>query len=290
LIDLKEFTRPAGKTIQLSRVDPDSTGEFKNKTATTKLITEMNRELIRYQDMQMAHEEHGLLMLFQGMDTAGKDEVIRDALSSLDPRGCEFKQFKKQTEKEARHDFLWRAVQGLPARGQIGIFNRSYYEHVLGERVHPERLEDQNLPEAAKKDVWEKRLRQINDFERYLTENGIVLLKFFLVVSKEEQRRRLLERIEDPEMQWRFTESDMQTRALWDEYHAVFEETLTKTNTAHAPWLIVPANHRWYVHVVAASAILQALKSFHDGYPEVDDEQKKFLEDSRTKLESEAEE
>ena len=235
----------------------------------------------------MAHETHGLLILFQGMDASGKDEAIHDVLASVDPRGAEFKQFQKQTEKEVKHDYLWRAVAALPARGQIGIFNRSYYEQVVAERVHPEQLERQQLPADAKEGIWEKRFRQINDFERYLVENGIHILKFFLHVSGEEQRKRLLERIDCPETRWQFSMTDVEERRHWEEYMSAYGEALTRTNTEPAPWYIVPADRRWFARAVVASVIAAKLSSLHSEYPRLSNEQEEELKRAREMLETE---
>ena len=184
------LVRRAGGRIRLAELNPADTGGFQGEAEARASEQEEIRRMVRLHDILMAHETNGVLVLFQGMDAAGKDEVIRDVLSHLDPRGSEFKQFQKMTEKEARHDYLWRAVAALPARGQIGIFNRSYYEQVTGERVHPERLDEQRLPERAREDLWNQRFRQINDFERYLVENGIHVLKFFLHVGAALPARR----------------------------------------------------------------------------------------------------
>jgi PPK2 family polyphosphate:nucleotide phosphotransferase len=286
-MDHSQFIHPPGEEIRLEHVDPGATRDFGNEQAAQASTRKDTRDLARYQDMLMAHETYGVLVLFQGMDTSGKDEAIRDVLSSVDPRGCEFKQFKPPTEKEVRHDYLWRAAAALPARGQIGIFNRSYYEHVVAERVHPEELERQQLPADAKEEVWEKRFRQINDFERYLVENGIHILKFFLHVSKEEQRKRLLERIERPEMGWRFSMADIEDRGHWDEYMSLYGEALTRTNTEQAPWYIVPADRRWFARAAVASVIATQLKALHSEYPSLSREQEEEMERARETLEGE---
>lgn len=279
---------PPGKPVRLSEIDPGATPGLEGKEAAAEQERRATEEMVRLQDLLMAHERYGLLVLFQGMDASGKDEAIRDVLSRLDPRLCEFKQFKKLTEKELRHDYLWRAVAALPARGQIGIFNRSYYEHVAGEQVHPERLKDQQLPDEAMEDVWQKRYRQINDFERYLVENGIHVLKFFLHVSKEKQRRRLLERLQGPETSWDFSQNDIDERQLWPEYMRVYEEVLTRTNTEHAPWHVLPADHRWFARAVIAGEIAAKLRSFHTEYPKPDPEEEEALQRARETLEKEA--
>ncbi len=280
-----QFLREPGEKVQLEQLDPSTSGEFGSEHAAEASVREDTASLLRYQDMLMAHETHGLLVLFQGMDTSGKDEAIRDVLAKLDPRGCEFKQFKALTEKEIRHDYLWRAVGALPARGQIGIFNRSYYEHVVVERVHPERLDQHRLPDYARKGIWEKRFQHINNFEQYLVENGIHILKFFLHISPEEQRRRLLERIERPETSWRFSQDDVEERGYWQEYMAAYSEALTHTNTEYAPWYVIPADRRWFACAVVASVIATKLKSLHSEYPRPDPEQSEQLARAREILE-----
>lgn len=287
-MDHGPFLPPPGERIRLDRLDPASLGDFGSEQEAQASAERDARSLLRYQDMLMAHETHGLLILFQGMDASGKDEMIRDVLSSLDPRGSEFKQFKPMTEKEVRHDYLWRAVGALPARGQIGIFNRSYYEHVVVERVHPEQLDRQRLPTHAGDGIWQQRFRQINDFERYLTENGIHLLKFFLHISRDEQRKRLLERIERPETRWRFSREDVEDRNHWDAYMSAYEEALTHTNAELAPWYIVPADRRWFAQAVVASVIAAKLSSLHSEYPSLTKEQRTEIERAREILEGES--
>ena len=239
------------------------------------------------QSFLMAHETHGLLVLFQGMDASGKDEAIRDVLGSVDPRGAEFKQFQRPTEKELRHDYLWTAFLAMPARGQLGIFNRSYYEAVLVERVHPERLDEANLPDEAKADVWARRLRQICDVERYLVENGIRVLKFFLHVSKEEQRRRLLTRIERPEERWQFSMADVEERSFWEDYLAAYDDALSHTNTTHAPWHVVPADREGPARAAVAAAVATTLWSLHTDYPAPSDDERAEMARARRALEGE---
>lgn len=284
-MDHGQFLREPDKKIQLQHIASSTSGEFGSEHAAEASIREDTESLLRYQDMLMAHETHGLLVLFQGMDTSGKDEAIRDVLSKLDPGGCEFKQFKALTEKELRHDYLWRAVGALPARGQIGIFNRSYYEHVVVERVHPDRLDQHQLPEYAREGIWEKRFRHINNFEQYLVDNGIHLLKFFLHISPEEQRQRLLERIERPETRWRFSKDDVEERGYWQEYMSAYSEALTHTNTEHAPWYVIPADRRWFACAAVASVIAAKLRSLHAEYPSPDPEQSEQIARAREILE-----
>jgi PPK2 family polyphosphate:nucleotide phosphotransferase len=272
----------------LADFDPKFTGGFKGEDEARAWMEEAAGEIARYQDMLMAHGDYGLIVLLQAMDGAGKDATIKHVMSSADPQGCEVKMFKEATEKEVRHDYLWRAAGALPARGQIGIFNRSYYEHVVAERVHPEKLERQNLPEEARGDgLWERRYRQINDFERYLVENGIHVLKFYLYMSREEQRRRLLERLDRPDKRWKFSSSDVEERQLWDEHIRVYEEAFRRTSTEWAPWHIVPADSRWFARAAVASAVASKLKSFHTDYPGQSGERERELEEARRALEGE---
>jgi PPK2 family polyphosphate:nucleotide phosphotransferase len=288
-MDVAGFVYKAGEGLGLKGFDPKSTGDFAGEDEARAKMSEDADALARYQDILMAHGTHGLLILFQAMDGAGKDATIKHVMSSADPQGCEVKMFKEGTEKEVRHDYLWRAVRALPARGQIGIFNRSYYEHVLAERVHPEKLEQQRLPEEAAGDgLWEKRFRQINDFERYLVENGIHVLKFFLNISRDEQRNRLLERMERPDKKWKFSSSDVEDRALWDEYMTAYEEAFERTSTERAPWHIIPADSRWFARAAVASTVVAKLKSLHTEYPRLSEEQERELEGARATLEGEA--
>ena len=279
--------RPA-EGAALADFDPKYTGGFTDEGEARDWMEGAAGDIAKYQDMLMAHGDYGLLVLFQAMDGAGKDATIKHVMSAADPQGCEVKLFKEATEKEARHDYLWRAVLALPARGQIGIFNRSYYENVLAERVHPEKLERQKLPREALGDgLWERRCRQINDFERYLLENGIHVLKFFLNLSREEQRRRLLERIERPEKRWKFSASDVEERGFWDEHMEAYEEAFRRTSTEWAPWHIIPADSRWFARAAVASAVASKLKSLHAEYPEPSPEQERELDEARKALEEE---
>lgn len=279
------FLFAPGETIDLGKIDTDSDAGFGSEEAALESLKRDRERLVKYQDRLMAHETHGLLILFQGMDASGKDEAITYVLSSLDPRGCEFKQFQKLTPKEEKHDYLWRVAAALPARGQIGIFNRSYYEHVMAEKVHPEKLESQNLPADAKKDLWEKRFRQINNFEQYLTENGIHLLKFFLHVSKEEQRKRLLERIDRPELRWQFSQTDVEERVYWKQYEKAFGEALTRTNTPEAPWHVIPADQSWCARAAVGAVVAAKLQSLHPGYPRTSAKEQQALDEARKQLE-----
>lgn len=283
----KFIAKPNAK-FSFADFDPDFTGEFKNKDEAQEVNEKDIADLGAYQDILAAHEKYGLLIIFQGMDTAGKDPIIKHIFSGVDPQGCETKGFKAPTEKERRHDYLWRAVRALPARGQIGIFNRSYYEHVTVERVHPEKLEKWTLPDEAKgKDMWKRMYREIVNFEEYLVGNGIHVLKFFLHMSKEKQRERLLERIERTDKRHGFEANDLEDREHWDKFMKYYEEAIDNTSTKHAPWHIISDDHRWFAKTAVASIITDKLKSFHSQYPRLSSEQKIELEKARKKLEKE---
>lgn len=287
-IDNARFVYRPGGGATLSDFDPKYTGGFSDEGEARDSMAEDAERLAAHQDMLMAHGTHGLLVIFQGMDAAGKDATIKHVMSAADPQGCEVKMFKEASEKEVRHDYLWRAACAMPARGQIGIFNRSYYEQVVTEKVHPEKLERQRLPEgAAGEDLWGRRFRQINDFERYLSENGIHVLKFYLNMSKAGQRERLLERLERPDKRWKFSASDVEERGLWADYVKAYEEAFERTSTDWAPWHIIPADSRWFARAAVASVIVSKLKSLHEEYPRLGEEQEREMEEARKALQRE---
>ncbi|MDX6269792.1 MAG: hypothetical protein QOD28_1015 [Acidobacteriota bacterium] len=280
------FLVPAGERVRLKNYDPAYTGEFGSEAEAETKIRRDCESLAKYQDKLLAEERQSLLLVFQAMDGAGKDGTIKHVMSSVDPAGCVVTINEKPGATELKHDYLWRFIRNLPKRGQIGIFNRSYYEEVLSTRVHPERLEDQQLPPRLRdaKNIWQQRFRQINDFEQYLTENGIHVMKFFLHLSKEKQRERLLERLEVPEKKWKFSMNDVTERARWDEYMSAFEDTLTRTSTSRAPWYVVPADNRWFSALVVADLVLGKLKSLNLRYPPVSSDGKKEMEKARKLL------
>ncbi|HSK71199.1 MAG TPA: PPK2 family polyphosphate kinase [Pyrinomonadaceae bacterium] len=284
-----EFIVKPGKDFTFRDFNPDYTGKFKDENQARESLEKEAADLMKFQDILMKHEKYGLLLIFQGMDAAGKDEIIKHIMSNVDPQGCETKSFKSPTEKERRHDYLWRAARALPARGQIGIFNRSYYEHLTTERVHPEKFDKWTLPEEAKKgNVWQRLYKEINNFEEYLTNNGIHILKFFLYMSKEKQRERLLERIARKDKRTGFSMDDIEDRQRWGEFMKYYRETIENTSAKHAPWYIIPDNHHWFSKTAIASIIVEKLKSFHDDYPELGKEEKKLLEKAKKLLENEA--
>jgi PPK2 family polyphosphate:nucleotide phosphotransferase len=285
----EQFIYNPEKKMRLKDYDPNFTADFGDEKEAHTSMQRDATDMVKHQDMLMAHETQGLLVIFQGMDGAGKDAAIKNVMSTLDPQGCELKMFKQQTEREVKHDYLQRAACSVPARGQIGIFNRSYYEHVLVERIHPENLERQNLPKnSTGKDIWKKRYRHINNFEEYLLDEGIHVLKFFLNISKDEQREKLLERTTRTDKKWKFAIDDIEDREHWDKYMKVYEEAFNHTGTKIAPWYIIPDNHRWFARATIASIILAKLKSLHSRYPAPSEEQEKEIKKAQKILEKEA--
>ena len=284
-----QFIYSPGKKKRLADFDPDFTADFDDEKEARANTQKNAVQIAKYQDILMAHAKNGLLIIFQAMDGAGKDATIKSVMANLDPQGCEMKMFKAQTEKELKHDYLMRAACAVPARGQIGIFNRSYYEHVIVEQIHPEKLARQNLPKALTgPGIWKKRFRHINNFEEYLLDNGIHTLKFFLNLSKEKQRERLLERMERPEKKWKFSIDDIEDRRHWNKYMKVYEEVFRNTSTALAPWHIIPDNHRWFARASIASIVLEKLKSLHSKYPAIGEKQKKEMAKAKKTLEKDA--
>ncbi|EKQ67032.1 Polyphosphate:AMP phosphotransferase [Leptolyngbyaceae cyanobacterium JSC-12] len=247
-------------------------------------------KLAEIQDKLYAQNTYGLLCIFQAMDAAGKDSTIKHVMSGVNPQGCQVFSFKQPSAEELDHDYLWRYAKSTPERGRIGIFNRSYYEEVLVVRVHPNLLENQQLPLKLKKNpnIWEQRFEEINHFEKYLVNNGVIILKFFLNVSKEEQKKRFMERLNLPEKNWKFSVSDVKERQLWDEYMAAYEAVFNHTSTEWAPWYIVPADRKWYMRLIVAGIIYQTLENLGLNYPEITSAQKQSLLEARKLLESEA--
>lgn len=284
----EHFIVPSGKKISLKDYDPGFTSHYKDKDeASVKLRKDVKR-LAKYQNILYAQNTYAVLVMLQAMDTAGKDGVIRHVMSGVNPQGTQVHSFKAPSTEELSHDFLWRNMKALPERGGIGIFNRSYYEEVLVVRVHPELLDLQRLPPMDKgKDIWKHRFDEINNFEKYLVRNGIVVLKFFLNLSKDEQKRRLLARINRPEKNWKFSMNDAKERAHWDDYMKAFEDALNHTSTEHAPWYIVPADNKWFTRTVVADVIVEKLKSLNLSYPKLSKEHMKHLSEAKELLENE---
>jgi len=285
-----KFRVDDGKKFELKEFDPNETLGLKHREGIKDLAAETLQEgieiLSEMQDKLYAQDRWGLLLIFQAMDAAGKDGTIKHVMSGINPQGCQVYSFKSPSPEELDHDFLWRTSRCLPERGRIGIFNRSYYEEVLAVRVHPEFLEKQKLPpRLVTKQIWKERFEDISAFERYATRNGIAIRKFFLNVSREEQKKRFLERLDNPDKNWKFSVADARERERWDDYMEAYEEMIRHTASTHAPWYVVPADNKWFTRLVVAAAIIEALDDMNLAYPKVDDEKRKELEEARSLLE-----
>jgi PPK2 family polyphosphate:nucleotide phosphotransferase len=277
-----------GETISIKDFDPKYTGEFKDKVeAQAKLQTDVER-LGAYQNVLYAQNTYALLLIFQAMDAAGKDSTIKHVMSGVNPQGCQVFSFKAPSSEELDHDYLWRSFKALPERGRIGIFNRSYYEEVLAVRVHPEILATQQLPHVPKGDrIWHQRFEEINNFEKYLVNNGVIVLKFFLNVSKEEQKKRFLERINLPEKNWKFSVADLEVRKFWDDYMNAYADVFNHTSTDHAPWHVIPADRKWFTRLAVADIVCTKLKELNLQYPQMNPEHLQELSRAKALLESE---
>jgi len=281
----KPYRVEHGKQFRLKHFDAGDTGHLHSKEHAEKLLVQGIASMTALQDKLYAQDSWGVLLIFQAMDAAGKDGAIKHVMSGVNPQGCQVHSFKVPSAEELNHDFLWRSSQRLPERGQIGIFNRSYYEEVLVVRVHPELLQNERIsPSLIGKNIWEERFEDINAFERYLTRNGIVIRKFFLNLSKKEQKRRFLERLDQPEKNWKFSAGDLHEREHWDDYMSVYEDMIVHTASKHAPWYVIPADNKWFTRVVVAAAIVETLEELNLAYPKVDSQKKKELEAARAKL------
>src|SRR5262245_8891409 len=286
------FSRPFkvtdGQTFRLKHVDPGSIGQLTSKDQGNGWLERGVTRLSEMQEMMYAQNRWALLLIFQAMDAAGKDGTIKHVMSGVNPQGCQVYSFKAPSEEELDHDYMWRTTCRLPERGRIGIFNRSYYEEMLVVRVHPEIFASQRLPtELVTHDIWRERYEDVNAFERFVARNGTVVRKFFLHVSREEQRQRFLERLDEPEKNWKFSLADVRQRRQWDDYMAAYEDTIRHTSSPHAPWYVVPADHKWFTRLVVVSAILDALGSLNLAFPSVEPERMKELEAARVTLANE---
>jgi PPK2 family polyphosphate:nucleotide phosphotransferase len=279
-----------GTKVDLAKdFDPGDKAGFARKSDGDELLAEGVRLLSDYQERLAAQDRYGLLVILQALDTGGKDGTIRHVMSGVNPQGVRVVSFKQPSAEELDHDYLWRYAKALPRRGEIGIFNRSHYEEVLVVRVHPEILEQQKLPpESTGDDVWKRRYREINDWERYLSENGIRIVKLLLNLSKEEQRVRFLRRIDLPDHNWKFSPDDPKERAYWDDYQHAFSEMLSHTSTAWAPWYVIPADHKWFARIAVSGVIANALIELDPQFPQVDEETRAQLAEFRSQLEAEA--
>ena len=287
----KKYSEPFritdGESFRLKHVDPADTLNFDSaeKPKAQHALAASVELLEKFQDKLYAQDRWAVLIIFQAMDAAGKDGAIKHVMSGVNPQGCEVSSFKAPSAEELDHDFLWRCAKRLPERGRIGIFNRSYYEETLVVRVHPNFLAGQKLPPDVKtKDLWKRRFQDITNFERYLSHNGILVLKFFLHVSKEEQRQRFLTRIDDPAKNWKFSLNDVHEREHWDEYMEAYEDTIRHTSSKYAPWYVVPANNKWFTRLVVASAIVTNLNALDLDYPVLGKEELQALEEAKKSL------
>jgi PPK2 family polyphosphate:nucleotide phosphotransferase len=278
-----------GAHFRLGDHDPRDTGSIASKERARELLVRGVERLREAQERLYADDHWALLLIFQAMDAAGKDGAIEHVMSGVNPQGCQVFSFKAPSEEELDHDFMWRTSKNLPERGRIGIFNRSYYEEVLVARVHPHILARQRLPHSlVTRSIWKQRFEDIVAFERYLTHNGVVVLKFFLHVSKDEQQKRFLARIDEPAKQWKFSAADVHERGYWNEYMRAYQDMIRHTATPHAPWHVVPADNKWYTRLVVASAIVEALDDLHVSFPRVGPEKKKELAEAKRLLEKES--
>jgi PPK2 family polyphosphate:nucleotide phosphotransferase len=280
----------AGKEVVLGRdFDPADTGEFVSKEDSVGLLRQGAELLDHYQARLAAQDTYGVLLVLQALDAGGKDSTIRHVMRGVNPQGVSVHGFRRPSGEELDHDFLWRYTQKLPARGEIGIFNRSHYEEVLVVRVHPEILQSQKLPPDARgDDVWERRYRQINDWERFLVENGFPIVKVFMNLSKEEQRRRFLRRIDYPDKNWKFNANDVKEREHWDAYQVAFSQMLSATSTEWAPWYVVPADHKWFLRVAVAAVLVNTLAEIDPQFPTVSDQVRSALVAAKAGLEAQA--
>lgn len=283
-MDISEFKIAADKKVKLSEFDTSDTGKYDSKTEAQAKLEENIARMAELQDKLYAQDRYSVLIILQAMDTAGKDGAIKHAMRGLNPQGTYVQSFKQPSAEELDHDYLWRVNKHLPERGRIGIFNRSYYEEVLVVKVH-NIIQVQQLPDEIKNEnIWKDRYRQMRDYERYLTENGTVVVKIFLHISKEEQKERLLARIDDPSKNWKFSAADIKERQYWDQYQKCYEEAIEATSTDRAPWYIVPADKKWFARLAVSEIIVKTLEDLNIEYPSVSKDQLAVLEECKKKL------
>ena len=283
---VKPYRVEDGKHFRLKDHDPAHTAGVDSKEEAKQLLEEGVAKLAELQDKLYAEDHWALLLIFQAMDAAGKDGAIKHVMSGVNPQGCQVYSFKAPSSEELDHDYLWRTMKCIPERGRIGIFNRSYYEEVLVVRVHPELLKAQRIPPSLiTKAIWKERFEDIRAFESYMTRNGVLIRKFFLNVSRKEQKRRFLERLEQPEKNWKFSAADIRERACWEDYMAAYEDMIQHTATPEAPWHVIPADNKWFTRIAVASAIVDTLEDLNLAYPKVDEDKAKELAAARKLLE-----
>ena len=289
----QEYTQPfritEGEDFRMKNFDPGDTCGLKlEKGEASELLQQGTKWLAQEQDMLYAQDRWSLLLVFQAMDAAGKDSTIKHVMSGVNPQGCQVFSFKQPSQEDLSHDFMWRYFKRLPERGRIGIFNRSYYEEVLVVRVHETILKQQKIPRPLiGKRIWDERLADIAHFEDYLNRQGVIILKFFLQLSREEQKKRFMKRLDTPEKNWKFSAADVHERKFWGDYMRAYEETIRATASKHAPWFVVPADNKWFTRLVVAAAIVEAVEQLDLTYPKVDAEKKKELATMRAALASE---
>ncbi len=287
---LNRYRVQHGKHFRLKDHDPADTHGLGSelKPQAKELLSDGVKDLNRLQDILAAQDRWGLLLIFQAMDAAGKDGTIKHVMSGVNPQGVDVWSFKVPSAEELRHGYLWRTTKCMPGKGEIGIFNRSYYEEVLVVRVHPQILDNEKLPQpSVTKHIWRERFEDINNFERYVTRNGIAVVKFFLHLSKKEQKRRFLERLDTPDKNWKFSPADFKERQCWDAYQHAYEDMIRHTASEHAPWYVVPADNKWFTRLVVSQAVVDALQNMNLKYPKLSREQKDALAQARRQLENE---
>ncbi len=286
----QKFLVPEGKKLTLKNYKTNDTDNYTDKAQAIKDLEKNIVRMSELQDMLYAQSEHALLIIFQAMDAAGKDSAIKHVMSGLNPQGTQVFSFKQPSAEELDHDYLWRSAKSMPERGRIGIFNRSYYEEVLVVRVHPVILQNQSLPQIIESDknIWQKRFGQIRSYEDYLAANGVHVLKFFLNVSKDEQKKRFLKRINEPEKNWKFSAQDAKERVFWDDYMKAYEDAMKNTSTENAPWYIVPADNKWFTRVAVSNIIIEKMESLNLQYPQVSEAHRQDLLEAKKMLESES--
>jgi PPK2 family polyphosphate:nucleotide phosphotransferase len=283
-METSKFKVSPGKKVKLSDYQTDYSGDIESKKDAGKLLKANIKKMAELQDRLYAHDRYGLLIIFQAMDAAGKDSTIKHVMSGVNPQGTQVFSFKQPSAEELDHGYLWRVSKAVPERGRIGIYNRSHYEDVLVVRVH-DLIKSQKIPEKfIDNDIWKKRFSQIKNFEKYLYENGIITIKFFLHISKDEQKKRFLRRLDTPSKNWKFSEADLKERESWDDYQKCYEEAISATSTDYAPWFITPADKKWFTRLVVSSAIINTLQDLNLRYPELDENQKKNLSAYREQL------
>ncbi len=281
---VEKYLAKPGEKINLSKISTDNTESIKDKSEANKLLEKNIEKMQELQNLLYASDKYSMLLVFQAMDAAGKDSTIKHVMSGLNPQGTQVFSFKKPSEEELDHGYLWRISKALPERGRIGIFNRSHYEEVLVVRVH-DLIKFQKLPDEAKaNNIWQNRFEQINNFEKYLYENGTIIIKFFLHVSKEEQKKRFLERIEDKSKNWKFAEADLKERSYWNDYQKCYQEAIKATSKEYAPWYIIPADKKWFMRLLVSEIIVKKLESLNLSYPVLSADQLKSLENCKQQL------